>query len=89
MAWNKVQFEMGLSLLKFLVQCGTEEGCRDALFEFDWPKGYRCPNYNNTYCESKTREVFQCQRCHHQDSPTDRIIFEKTKLPLKFWFTAH
>jgi len=83
MAQNAVQFQKGLSLPKFLEQYGTEEACREALFKLRWPAGFSCPDCGNTtYCELKSRKVFQCHRCHHQASLTARTIFEKTELPL-------
>ena len=66
MAKNQIQFQKGLSLLEFLSQYGTEEQCRDALFEWHWPKGFVCPNCEQTgHCEIASRGVCQCNRCHH------------------------
>lgn len=89
MARNMVQFQKGLSMVDFLKKYGTEEACRGALFKLRWPKGFRCPECgNSTYCELKSRKLFQCHHCHHQTSLTARTIFEKTKLPLTIWFLA-
>ena len=41
MAWNTIQFQKGLSLPKFLEKIGTEEACRQVLFELRWPEGFR------------------------------------------------
>ncbi len=40
------------------------------------------------HCTLKARELFQCNRCHHQTSLTADTILEATKLPLKTWFLA-
>jgi transposase-like protein len=89
MARNMVQFQKGLSMVEFLKRYGTETACRDALFKLRWPEGFRCPECGNaTYCEIKSRKVFQCHRCHHQTSLTARTVFDHSKLPLTTWFLA-
>jgi len=87
MAKNKIQFQRGLSLARFLTQYGTEEQCRAALFRFRWPQGFRCPECGYAgYCEINRRKVYQCNRCHSQTSVISNTIFAATKLPLKTWF---
>ena len=87
MAKNKIQFQRGLSLARFLAEYGTEEQCRAALFRFRWPQGFRCPECGHTrYCEINRRKVYQCNRCHAQTSLISSTIFAATKLPLKTWF---
>jgi transposase-like protein len=87
MARNKIQFQTGLSLPKFLEQYGTEEQCRQALFQWRWPNGYVCPACGHTeYCELKCRLLFQCNHCHTQTSLTAKTIFAATKLPIATWF---
>jgi len=87
MAKNKIQFQRGLSLARFLAEYGTEEQCRAALFRFRWPQGFCCPECGHTrYCEINHRKVYQCNRCHTQTSVISRTIFAATKLPLKTWF---
>ena len=89
MAKNKIQFQRGMSLPDFMDQYGTEEKCRAALFQLRWPNGFTCPVCGNeTYCEIRTRKVFQCHRCHHQTSLIAGTIFQSTHLPLTTWFLA-
>ena len=89
MARNMVQFQKGLSMVEFLNKYGSEAACRDALFQLRWPGGFECPECgNSTYCQIKSRQVFQCHHCHHQTSLTARTIFDRTKLPLTTWFLA-
>lgn len=89
MARNMVQFQKGLSLVDFLERYGSEQACQDALFKLRWPEGFRCPGCGNaTYCEFKSRELFQCYRCHHQASLTARTVFGSSKLPLTTWSLA-
>jgi hypothetical protein len=87
MAKNKIQFQRGLSLTRFLAKYGTEEQCRDALFRFRWPEGFRCPMCGHVgHCVIDSRKVYQCNRCHTQTSLTSNTILAATKLPLKTWF---
>ena len=87
MAKNKIQFQKGISLTEFFTLYGKEEQCRDQYFQWRWPDGFRCPVCNNSeHCVLKSRELFQCNRCHHQTSLTTGTILEATKLPLTVWF---
>ncbi len=86
MAKNKIQFQKGLSLPRFLSQYGTEKQCRKALFKMRWPQGYRCPKCGHTgYCEICDRKVYQCHKCHFQASLIQGTIFAATKLPFTAW----
>jgi ribosomal protein L37AE/L43A len=84
MAKNLIQFQLGLSLPKFLEKYGSEMQCRrKALFKLRWPNGFVCPACGNTtYCELPSRKVYQCNHCHTQTSLTSGTIFAFTKLPL-------
>lgn len=84
---NKIQFQLGLSVPKFLESYGTESQCHDALFKFRWPNGFLCPACGcDDYYELKTRKLFQCNSCHRQTSVTCGTIFAATKLALTIWF---
>ncbi len=86
---NTIQFQKGLGLHDFLEQYGTEDQCRQALYDLRWPTGYVCPECGNTTgCELKKRQIYQCHKCHHQTSLTAGSIFHGTKLPLRTWFLA-
>ncbi|MCX5955667.1 MAG: transposase, partial [Cyanobacteria bacterium] len=43
MAMNRIQFQAGLSLPRFIELYGTEEKCEAALEQARWPDGFRCP----------------------------------------------
>lgn len=89
MKQNKVQFQKGYSLIDLMKDYGTEEQCRKALFKWRWPDGFRCPNCGaSCYTVVKTRNLYQCSKCHHQTSLISGTIFEQTKLPLTKWFLA-
>ena len=72
---------------EFIEHYGTEEQCFDALFQWRWPNGFRCPHCgHNRYCRLTHRSLLQCNRCRRQTSVTARSPFDSTKLPLTMWF---
>jgi transposase-like protein len=87
MAKNKIQFQQDFSLQELFSKYGTEQQCREALIQWRWPQGFRCPVCDHDqYCELTTRHLFQCNQCHAQTSVTAGTIFDSTKLPLTTWF---
>ena len=83
---NAIQFQHGESLLSIMRRFGSEDQCRAALFTIRWPQGFRCPECGSTeHCCLKHRQLYQCNRCHHQTSLLVGTLFEATKLPLKTW----
>lgn len=89
MTINKIQFQEGYSLFELFDNYGTDEQCRRALFHWKFPDGFVCPECSSkTYCFLENRNLYQCNRCHHQTSATCGTIFDSTKLPLQKWFLA-
>src|SRR3954468_11989948 len=79
----------GLSEAAFRGQFGSEDACREALFQMRWREGLTCPACGHRgFCALRTRKVFQCNRCKKQLSLTAGTVFQDTKLPLTAWFTA-
>ena len=79
----------GLSETEFRERFGAEEACRRALFEMRWPEGLTCPACGGrSFCELKSRKLFQCGRCKRQVRLTAGTVFQDTKLPLTTWFAA-
>jgi transposase-like protein len=79
----------GLSEAAFRERFGTEEACRTALFEMRWREGLACPACGGrSFCELRTRRLFQCNRCKRQVRLTAGTVFQDTKLPLTTWFAA-
>jgi transposase-like protein len=79
----------GLSETAFRDRFGTEQACRKALFEMRWREGLSCPACGHKgFCQLKTRELFQCNRCKRQVRLTAGTVFQDTKLPLTVWFAA-
>src|SRR5438128_11596990 len=76
------------NLTEFDARLGTEEACREYLFQLRWPAGFRCPR-----CEGRkswpVREVLlQCAACGYQTSVTAGPIAQGTRTPLRLWFQA-
>ena len=92
MPMNRVQFQPGLSMRKFLSLYGTEELCEAALIARRWPRGFECPRCG--VCDARTsfqrqgRRYWQCAGCQYQCSVLSGTIFEASKLPLTSWFLA-
>ncbi len=67
MAKNKIQFQEGYSLFELFNDYGTDEQCRQALFEWKFPEGFVCPECGNKiFCTLEKRHLYQCHHCHHQ-----------------------
>jgi len=79
----------GLSEAAFRERFGSEDACRQALFELRWREGLTCPVCGHRgFCQLKTRKLFQCNRCKRQVRLTAGTVFQDTKLPLVAWFAA-
>ena len=69
--------------IEFDALYGNEEACRDALINFRWPDGFRCPKCrHDTGWTLTTRPVVECARCRHQVSATSGTLFHAAKLSL-------
>ena len=79
----------GLSEAAFRERFGTEEACRQAPFEMRWREGLTCPGCGgSSFCQLRTRQLFQCDRCKKQVRLTAGTVFQDTKLPLATGFQA-
>ena len=91
MARNMVQFQKGLSDLRFDEMYGSEEQCHAALVQWRWPHGFECPECGGRgHCIVKrgARRLFQCNACRKQTSVKAGTIFAASKLALCIWFKA-
>jgi hypothetical protein len=91
MAFNRIQYQPGMSLPEFLRSFGTETHCAAALKAARWPGGFRCPRCDgDAHCVVRhgARHLFQCYACRHQTSLTAGSLMEHSKLPLTTWFLA-
>ena len=91
MAANRIQFQPGLSLPRFMELYGTEEKCEAALEQARWPDGFICPRCGEKehgLVYGRRLKRYQCRHCRHQSTLTAGTIMEATKLPLTTWFLA-
>ena len=76
MAKNKIQHQKGYSLFEFMQDYGTENQCKETLFNWRWPNGFQCTMcQEDVHCQLKTRPIYQCSHCHHQTSLTSNTKF--------------
>lgn len=93
MAMNRVQFQPGLTMHKFMELYGTQDKCEAAVIGWRWPKGYVCPSCGQegvSFSSFRRGSLLyrQCSGCHFQCSVIAGTIFEATKLALTIWFLA-
>ena len=74
---------------EFVTRYGTEEQCRDYLFQLRWSEGFICPKCGDaTEPRVVGNTLYTCKKCRHQTSVIAGTIFQDTRKPLKIWFTA-
>jgi transposase-like protein len=73
----------------FLARFGSDEQCRECLFEARWPDGLQCAacGHDDAYA-LRTKIVYECVACRKQHSLLAGTIFEQTKTGLAKWFLA-
>jgi len=78
-----------MTLIEYQNRFGTEEKCREYLFQKRWPQGFVCPKCGHKeYYDVQSRHLYQCKACNYQASLTTGTIMEKTRTPLVKWFLA-
>src|SRR5918912_450301 len=75
--------------MEFNARFGTDEQCREYLFQARWPGGFRCDGcgHGDAY-RLRTRLVHECTACGKQHSLLAGTLFEQTKTGLARWFLA-
>jgi len=76
------------SLSEFEAWFGTEQACRDYLFQLRWPDGFRCPRCDGRHFWPVRSALMECRECGHQTSVTAGTIFQDTRKPLVDWLRA-
>ncbi len=81
------QFEKDFNMSAFKQCYGTEDKCREALFNTRWPDGYHCPKCGyNKYLRMNNGKAYECRRCRHKTRVYVRLFFLDDKLPLTTLF---
>lgn len=75
-----------ITLSEFLNNFGTEEKCREYLFQKRWPNGFVCPKCGCTHAYTMANGRYQCTNCRYQASVTAGTIMHRTHTPLTKWF---
>lgn len=76
-----------LPLDEFLRRFGTDERCRQALFDARWPDGFRCPHCGAERAYVlRGRPLYECAACGHQTSVTADTVLHGSHVPLRKWF---
>ncbi len=84
MAFNRSQFQPGMSIPDFLRSFGTEAQCVEAVKAARWPGGFQCPRCSSAehyVVGHGARKLFRCNGCRHQTSLTAGSLMEHTKHP--------
>ena len=84
-----------MNLLSCTQKFGTDQDCREYLFDQRWPEGFVCPQadcggreYWKIQRANRTDVLYECTQCHHQVSLTAGTLFHRTKVALPVWFLA-
>ena len=86
-----IQFQKGLSIFEFNSQFSTRKQCEDQVFKLKWGARFTCPKCGHHHFSSFQREkrtIYQCCSCNAQTSLLVGTLFQRTHLPLTYWFTA-
>ena len=76
------------TLAEFEERFGTEEACREYLFQLRWPAGFVCSRCQGDQSWLTERGQLVCSVCGYHASVTAGTIFQGTHKPLKTWFRA-
>lgn len=80
--------EYPMTFEEFVSKFGSEEQCRDYLYQLRFSSGFVCPKCKNSKAWAVGRTLYECSECGHQTSVIAGTIFQDTRTPLKIWFTA-
>lgn len=67
----------------------TDAECFDYLAKLRWPEGFVCPRCASDAEAWRTSDrLWMCRACGRQTSVTAGTIFDRTRSPLRMWFSA-
>ena len=65
-----------------------DAACREFLARVRWPDGFRCPRCTGEAAWTTKRGLLVCRSCGRQTSVTAGTIFDRSRYPLRVWFSA-
>jgi transposase-like protein len=83
-----MKLEYPETMQEFIDRFGTEEACRQYLFDVRWSEGFHCPQCSHTDAWKLGRGILKCKKCNRDISVTAGTVFEGRHLPLRIWFQA-
>lgn len=86
MAKNMIQFQKERVFTNSCSNMGPKKSARIHYSDLDGRMVSVVRIGSSKFCELKSRELYQCHRCHHQTSVKAGTIFQSTHLPLTKWF---
>ena len=76
------------NMIEFEEKFSTEEACRNHLFKFKYPDGFKCPKCKFAKFWWTEKDLMHCAKCGHQTSLKKGTIMEGSKKPIKLWYRA-
>jgi transposase-like protein len=77
-----------MNLIEFEKKFGTEESCRDYLFNLKYKDGYKCEHCGCTEYWIYEGIIVVCKTCRAKYNLMAGTVFQDTKKPLSLWFRA-
>ena len=89
MAKVDYQYDSGITYHEFNRTFGSEEKCREYLFNMRYPYGFKCEHCKGTFHSRFIRGsqvIFHCKSCRKQKSLTSGTLFHRSRVSLSNWF---
>jgi hypothetical protein len=86
--WPRVGVDYPATWPAFETWFPDDAACRAYLARLRWPDGFRCVSCGGTEAWETAQGRWMCRECGRQTSVTAGTIFDKTRYPLRTWFTA-
>lgn len=76
------------TMQEFIDQFGTEEACRQYLYDVRWASGFVCPKCAHSKAWKLGRGIQKCKECSRDISVTAGTVFHGRHLSLRLWFQS-